>query len=116
SQAKRTLPDARPLGGARAAYRSFSGIRDTRRCRRAPGARARTCHAPIGGGAVLRIAMIYLDHNATSPLRDLARAAMTEAMADCGNASSVHSAGRAARARIERAREGVARLVGYRAS
>ncbi len=60
--------------------------------------------------------MIYLDHNATSPLRDAARAAMTEAMACCGNASSVHAAGRAARARIERAREAVARLAGCRSS
>ena len=60
--------------------------------------------------------MIYLDHNATSPLRDSARAAMTEALACCGNASSVHAAGRAARARIERAREAVARLAGCHAS
>ena len=60
--------------------------------------------------------MIYLDHNATSPLRDKARAAMTEAMAHCGNASSVHAAGRAARARIEHAREAVAKLAGCRSS
>jgi len=60
--------------------------------------------------------MIYLDHNATSPLRDSARAAITEAMACCGNASSVHAAGRAARARIERAREAVARLASCRNS
>jgi cysteine desulfurase len=60
--------------------------------------------------------MIYLDHNATSPLRDSARAAMTEAMACCGNASSVHAAGRSARAQIERAREAVARLAGCRTS
>lgn len=60
--------------------------------------------------------MIYLDHNATSPLRDSARAAMAEAMACCGNASSIHAAGRAARARIERAREAVARLAGCRTS
>jgi cysteine desulfurase len=60
--------------------------------------------------------MIYLDHNATSPLRDSAGAAMTEALASCGNASSIHAAGRAARARIERAREAVARLAGCRTS
>lgn len=60
--------------------------------------------------------MIYLDHNATSPLRDSARAAMTEAMTGCGNASSVHAAGRAARARIEHARQAVARLAGCRPS
>ncbi|HEX5279847.1 MAG TPA: cysteine desulfurase family protein [Micropepsaceae bacterium] len=58
--------------------------------------------------------MIYLDHNATSPLREEALAAMTQAMADCGNASSVHAAGRRARARIENAREAVAKLAGCR--
>lgn len=41
---------------------------------------------------------------------------MTEALANCGNASSVHSAGRAARAQIERVREAVARLAGCRTS
>lgn len=41
---------------------------------------------------------------------------MTEAMACCGNASSVHTAGRTARARIEHAREAVARLAGCRTS
>ena len=55
--------------------------------------------------------MMYLDHNATSPLRPRAKRAMLEALEDCGNASSVHAAGRAARARIERARDSVASLV-----
>jgi cysteine desulfurase len=54
----------------------------------------------------------YLDHNATSPLRPSARAAMVEALSVVGNASSVHAAGRAARARVEQAREQVAELVG----
>ncbi|MEQ8651831.1 MAG: cysteine desulfurase family protein [Kiloniellales bacterium] len=54
----------------------------------------------------------YLDYNATAPLRPEARAAMVSAL-DCdGNASSVHRAGRAARALIEEAREAVAELVG----
>ena len=56
--------------------------------------------------------MAYLDHNANSPLRDGARRAMEAALDACGNASSVHGAGRAARARIETAREQVARLTG----
>jgi cysteine desulfurase len=56
--------------------------------------------------------MTYLDHNATSPLRGCARHAMEAALAECGNASSVHRAGRAARARIETAREQVAALLG----
>lgn len=58
--------------------------------------------------------MIYLDHNATSPMRDAVTAAMAKAAACCGNASSVHAAGRAARACVERAREAVARLAGCR--
>jgi cysteine desulfurase len=54
----------------------------------------------------------YLDHNATSPLRDEARLAMIEAMGLVGNASSIHQEGRQARARIEKARDAVARLSG----
>lgn len=60
--------------------------------------------------------MIYLDHNATSPLRAAAKAAMAEALDAGGNASSVHAAGRAARSRIEHARAAVARLAGCRVS
>ena len=56
--------------------------------------------------------MIYLDHNATSPLRESAKAAMLMALENVGNASSVHAAGRTARARIDKARERVAELVG----
>lgn len=54
----------------------------------------------------------YLDHNATSPLRSESRAAMLEILDAPGNASSVHTEGRAARARVERAREDVAALCG----
>jgi cysteine desulfurase len=56
--------------------------------------------------------MIYLDHNANSPLRAEARAAMLAALEGAGNASSVHAAGRKARARVEAARDRVAALVG----
>src|SRR4029077_6643166 len=54
----------------------------------------------------------YLDWNATSPVRAEARAAVADALALTGNPSSVHGAGRAARALVEDAREAVARLVG----
>ncbi len=54
----------------------------------------------------------YLDWNATAPLRREAAAAMTAVLARCGNASSVHRWGRAARRMVERAREPVAALVG----
>jgi len=54
---------------------------------------------------------IYLDYNATAPLRPPARAAMEAALELPGNASSVHTEGRAARGAIERARTQVAALV-----
>jgi cysteine desulfurase len=54
----------------------------------------------------------YLDWNATAPLRAEAAAAMAEVLAQCGNPSSVHRWGRAARRRVEEARAAVAALVG----
>jgi cysteine desulfurase len=54
----------------------------------------------------------YLDHNATTPLRPQARAALLAASDLMGNASSVHAEGRRARSAIETAREQVAALVG----
>jgi cysteine desulfurase len=54
----------------------------------------------------------YLDWNATAPLRPEAQAAIAAELAQCGNASSVHRWGRAARQRVERAREAVAALIG----
>lgn len=55
---------------------------------------------------------LYLDWNATAPLRVEARAAMQAAMDVVGNPSSVHAEGRAARALVERARAQVAAAVG----
>jgi len=55
----------------------------------------------------------YLDHNATAPLRPEAKAAMFAALDVCGNASSVHAEGRAARGGIEAAREAVSALAGW---
>ena len=57
----------------------------------------------------------YFDWNATAPLREEVRAAMTAALGLTGNASSVHAEGRAARQVIETAREKVAALVGAEA-
>ena len=54
---------------------------------------------------------VYLDHNATSPLRPKAREVVLSALT-AGNASSVHGVGRDARARVESARKQVAALVG----
>ncbi|MFC4668436.1 cysteine desulfurase family protein [Seohaeicola nanhaiensis] len=55
---------------------------------------------------------VYLDHNATAPLRAQARAAMSAAMDVVGNPSSVHAEGRAAKAIVERARAQVAAAFG----
>ena len=54
----------------------------------------------------------YLDHNATSPVRPEAAAAVARALEHPGNPSSVHAEGRAARALVEAARDQVAALVG----
>jgi cysteine desulfurase len=54
---------------------------------------------------------IYLDWNATAPLRHEARDAMLAALDAAGNPSSVHAEGRAARRLVEEAREQVAALV-----
>jgi cysteine desulfurase len=56
--------------------------------------------------------MIYLDYNATTPLCDDAREAMLPYLdRHFGNPSSVHAAGRAARAAIDNARDKLAALL-----
>lgn len=55
---------------------------------------------------------VYLDYNATTPLRPEARAAMIEAMDVMGNPSSVHSEGRKAKAILERARAQISAAFG----
>jgi cysteine desulfurase len=57
---------------------------------------------------------IYLDYNASAPLRMPALAAMHAALQMNGNPSSVHAEGRALRGLIEAARDDVAALVGAR--
>src|SRR2546430_8584457 len=57
-------------------------------------------------------ARVYLDWNATTPLRPEARAAMALAWDISGNPSSVHAEGREARRLVEDARAIVARAVG----
>jgi len=57
--------------------------------------------------------MIYLDYNATTPLCEPARAAMLPFLQEkFGNASSVHAAGREARAALDDARDRLAQLLG----
>jgi cysteine desulfurase len=55
---------------------------------------------------------VYLDWNATTPLRPEARAAMVEAWEILGNPSSVHAEGRQARKLVEDARAAVAVAIG----
>src|SRR5689334_1267364 len=55
---------------------------------------------------------VYLDWNATTPLRPEARAAMVAAYDLVGNPSSVHAEGREARRLVEEARAAVAAAVG----
>ncbi|SIO55589.1 cysteine desulfurase [Bradyrhizobium erythrophlei] len=57
---------------------------------------------------------VYLDWNATTPLRPEARAAMTAAWDISGNPSSVHAEGRKARRLVEDARAAVAASVAAR--
>ena len=60
----------------------------------------------------MTVGRLYLDHNATAPLRPAARDAMVSALSLVGNPSSVHREGRGARALVEAARSTVAALVG----
>jgi cysteine desulfurase len=55
---------------------------------------------------------VYLDWNATTPLRPQARQAMTVALELCGNPSSVHAEGRQARRLVEEARATIAAALG----
>src|SRR3954447_4792830 len=75
------------------------------RCRRRRGRRA--AGGPVG--------TLYLDAKAPEPLRPEARAAVIAALEAGGNPSSVHADGRAARRRLEEAREAVAARFGARA-
>ncbi len=60
--------------------------------------------------------VVYLDHAATTPLLPAAVAAMTEELAQLGNASSLHNAGRRARRVVEESRELIAETYGARPS
>lgn len=58
----------------------------------------------------------YLDHAATTPMHPAAIEAMAAVLAAGGNASSLHTTGRAARRRMEEARETLAQQLGARPS
>src|ERR1700720_1090861 len=76
-----------------------------------------TSAGPWSGGCCFKVLYsmsdrVYLDWNATSPLRREAREAMAPAWDLCGNPSSVHAEGREARRLVEDARAAVAAAVG----
>ncbi|MDR2103722.1 MAG: cysteine desulfurase [Treponema sp.] len=55
---------------------------------------------------------VYIDYNATTPLKKEVKAAMVEDFEIYGNASSMHASGRIAHARVEEARRFVGELLG----
>jgi len=59
---------------------------------------------------------VYLDHAATTPMLPEALDAMTEELAQVGNPSSLHNAGRRARRVVEESREQIAAAYGARPS
>src|ERR1700737_3490873 len=59
---------------------------------------------------------VYLDHAATTPMLPESLAAMTEELAQLGNPSSLHNAGRRARRVVEESREQLAEVFGARPS
>jgi cysteine desulfurase len=65
---------------------------------------------------VAAASVVYLDHAATTPMIPAAFEAMTEELAQLGNPSSLHSAGRRARRVVEESRELIAEAYGARPS
>jgi cysteine desulfurase len=65
-------------------------------------------------GRQLAQTRVYLDWNATAPMRPQAKAAMMRALDLAGNPSSIHAEGRAARRIVEDARALVAEVTGAR--
>jgi cysteine desulfurase len=62
------------------------------------------------------VSPVYLDHAATTPMLPEALDAMTEELAQIGNPSSLHNAGRRARRVVEESREQIAAAYGARPS
>src|SRR6516165_3686518 len=123
------LRDPRSLGRARQSDPSLSELGLACRCMRATRAREqrtspprdvwqRHCNGDIMNATararrgVRARTETYLDWNATSPLRPQAAAVMSAMLSRCGNPSSVHRWGRAARQTVEHARSAVGALLG----
>ncbi|HIM45371.1 MAG TPA: aminotransferase class V-fold PLP-dependent enzyme, partial [Alphaproteobacteria bacterium] len=65
-------------------------------------------------GSDRRTEAIYLDYNATAPVKPEVSEAIAEALSITGNPSSVHQFGRDARDAVETARDRVAAMIGAR--
>jgi len=65
-----------------------------------------------GSGEKLPEKRVYIDYNATTPLKPEVKNAMIADLDLYGNASSLHSSGRTARARVEEARRAILSLLG----
>ena len=70
----------------------------------------------LPGARTAPAASAYLDHAATTPMVPAALAAMTDELAQLGNPSSLHNAGRRARRVVEESRELIAEAYGARPS
>jgi cysteine desulfurase len=90
------------------ASRAWAQRPDPSRCARGQHQRRR------GGERGRMKTMAYLDHNATAPVKPDVADTVRTALGTCGNPSSVHGAGRAARRMVEDGRDAVAALVGAR--
>jgi cysteine desulfurase len=77
---------------------------------------AREGRAPAREARAAPASPVYLDHAATTPLLPAALAAMTDELAQLGNPSSLHNAGRRARRVVEESREIIAEAYGARPS
>jgi cysteine desulfurase len=73
-------------------------------------------HLDAGGHRPVPASPVYLDHAATTPMLPESLAAMTEELAQLGNPSSLHNAGRRARRVVEESREQIAEAYGARPS
>jgi len=73
-------------------------------------------HLDAGGGGRAPASPVYLDHAATTPMLPEAIAAMADELAQTGNPSSLHNAGRRARRVVEESREQIAAVYGARPS
>ncbi|MCL2805482.1 MAG: aminotransferase class V-fold PLP-dependent enzyme [Treponema sp.] len=62
----------------------------------------------------MKMRKVYIDYNASTPLKPEVKDAIIEDLEIYGNASSMHASGRLARSRIEQARASIKKLIGVK--